>query len=98
MRSRALTRLGTSMCTICRLEHQRPTSHEVGMQCVDGVWGAPTSHEVGMTKLDFRFVVKGELDQRVRAVKVEFLADVGAVIFDCSIAHKQFGGDFLARF
>jgi hypothetical protein len=39
---------------------------------------------------------EGELDKRVRAVKVEFLADVGAVILDSSIADKQLAGDFLA--
>ena len=61
-----------------------------------------TEHGLRTTATDhysnFGFMIERELDQRVRAVKVEFLADVCAVIFDCSIADKQFGADFLARF
>jgi len=42
---------------------------------------------------EFFFVLESEIDERVRALKFEFQADVSAVIFDCARADTKFGGN-----
>ena len=48
--------------------------------------------------LQLRLVLEGEFEQRVVAVEAEFLADVGAVVFDRAVVDEEFGGDLFARF
>ena len=48
--------------------------------------------------LEFVFMLECVFDERVRALQIEFLADVSAVIFDGARADSQIGGDFAAGF
>ena len=41
---------------------------------------------------------EGEFDEGVRAVQIEFRANVGAVIFHCPVRNKKLVGYFFARF
>jgi hypothetical protein len=39
------------------------------------------------------FVIEGELEQRMAAFQIEFLADIGAVVFNRPVADEEFTGN-----
>ena len=48
--------------------------------------------------LQLRFMLKGELEERVVAVQSELLADARAVVFNSAVVDRQLRGNFLAGF
>ena len=58
--------------------------------------GVETQNFASLPK--FGFVLDGEFDQRVAATQIEFLADVGAMVFDGADADAQIIGDLFAGF